>query len=118
MKCNHAGKIAELFARFVFRLKGYRIIAANYITGKGTRAGEVDFIAARGKTIVFVEVKQRQSLDVAAYAVLAKQQQRIWRGAEAFLKKNPKYQNYNIRFDVFLVNLPFRFSHIEDAWRF
>ncbi len=86
----------------LFRCKGYRVIAANYVTGRGTRAGEVDFIAVRGKTVVFVEVKQRSSLEKAAEAVLSRQQKRIWRGAEAFCK--------NIR------NMPIAISVLMWLW--
>ena len=45
MNNNLSGKISELLARSMFRLKGYKILAKNYVTGKGTHAGEVDFIA-------------------------------------------------------------------------
>ena len=57
MNNNNSGKLAEFLARMLMRCKGYRIICGNYVTGKGTRAGEIDFIARRGKTIAFVEVK-------------------------------------------------------------
>jgi len=117
MTSDKAGKLAEFLARSLFRLKGYKIIATNYITGKGTHAGEVDFIATRGKTIVFVEVKQRQNIQTAAEAITPDQQKRIWRAAEGFLQKNPKYQDRNIRFDAVLVSLPVEIKHIQDAWR-
>lgn len=112
----HNGRLAEFYARMWLRGKGYAIIAANYRTGRGTNAGEIDFIACRGKTLVFVEVKKRRTLDNAAYAVLPAQQQRIIRGAEAFLQKNPQYQDYDIRFDAVLVSFPLRIRHIENAW--
>lgn len=60
------GNWAEFLARLLFRLKGYRIVAVNYVTGRGTNAGEVDFVACRQNVIVFVEVKQRSSLEKAA----------------------------------------------------
>lgn len=111
-----AGRWAEFLAQKYFVLKGYRIISANYVTGRGTLAGEVDFIALRCQTVVFVEVKKRGSLDAAAYAILPAQQQRIIRGAEAFLQKHPQYQNYNLRFDAVLVAFPCSIRHIENAW--
>lgn len=117
MKSNKAGKLAEIFAQGLFKTKGYKIIARNYITGKGTGAGEVDFIATKPNLLVFVEVKQRKSLDDAAHAILPLQQKRIWNAAEAFIQKNPQYQDHSVRFDVILVCFPFKFAHIEDAWR-
>ena len=66
MNNYHSGHRAEFLARLLFRLKGYRILAANYVSGRGTHAGEVDFIAKRGNVLVFVEVKKRTTLDKAA----------------------------------------------------
>lgn len=116
MNNNRSGHWAEFLARCLFRCKGYQILACNYVTGKGTRAGEVDFIARRGKTIVFVEVKKRQSLETAAYAISENQKQRIVNGAQAYLQKHPFYQNFDIRFDAVLVKLPFCLRHLPNAW--
>ena len=90
MNNYHSGHWAEFLVRLLFRLKGYHILAANYITGRGTYAGEVDFIAKRGSVLVFVEVKKRTTLERAAYAVSETQKRRIRSGAEAFLKKHPQ----------------------------
>ncbi len=117
MKNNHAGKIAEFIARCYMRGKGYRIIARNEITGRGTHAGEIDFIALRGNDLVFIEVKKRSSVEKAAFAITPQQQQRIRRGAEAFLQRNPSYRTYNIRFDAILIVPPFYLSHIVNAWQ-
>ena len=116
MKNNTAGHLAEYMARWFMRLHGYRIIAHNFITGKGTHAGEVDFIAKRGHLLVFVEVKKRSSLEEAAYAIKTQQQQRIRKGAQSFLKNNPHYSNYEIRFDAILITFPFHIRHIKNAW--
>ena len=116
MNNNSAGQLAELMAQWFMRLKGYRIVAQNVITGKGTHSGEVDFIARRGKTLVFVEVKKRSSLENAAYAIKPAQQQRIRNGAAVFLKKNPQYRDFDIRFDALLVTFPCTIKHIENAW--
>lgn len=116
MNNYHSGHWAEFLVRLLFRLKGYHILAANYITGRGTYAGEVDFIAKRGSVLVFVEVKKRTTLKRAAYAVSETQKRRIRSGAEAFLKKHPQFNNCDIRFDAVLVKFPFSFRHIKNAW--
>lgn len=116
MNSYKTGVWAETLAKMFLRTKGYRILHSNYIVGRGTNAGEIDFIATRGNTIVFVEVKKRKDLDTAAYSILPKQQQRIFRAAEAFLGKSPEYQNYDCRFDAILVELPIKIRHIENAW--
>lgn len=116
MNNNNSGKLAEFLARMLMRCKGYRIICGNYVTGKGTHAGEIDFIARRGKTIAFVEVKKRQNLEKAAYAISEQQKRRIINGAQAFLTKHPQYAGYDMRFDAVLVKLPFSLKHIPNAW--
>ena len=114
---NYAkGKFAEFLARLYMRLHGYSIVAKNYVSGRGTTAGEIDFIAKRGKLLVFAEVKQRSSLDNAAYAIKPEQQQRLIRGARNFIKHNPQYIGYDMRFDAILINLPFSIRHISNAW--
>lgn len=111
-----SGKAAEFLARIFLRLKGYGILRKNYKTGKNMNIGEVDFIAHKGKTIIFVEVKKRTTLEMAAYAVTENQKKRIIRGAELFLKQNPQYKNFDVRFDVVLVAFPLKIRHIKNAW--
>ncbi len=116
MNSNFSGHLAEFLARQLFRLKGYRIVCKNYVTGKGTSAGEIDFIAVRFKNIVFVEVKKRRDKEMAAYAVKPTQQKRIRTAAENFLAKHPAYWDYDVRFDVVLICFPHYFRHIQNAF--
>lgn len=111
-----SGRTAEFMAVQYLRLKGYGLVAANYITGRGTGAGEIDLIVKNQTTLVFIEVKKRKDLNTAAYAILPKQQERIRRAAEVFLARHPEYQNFDIRFDAILVELPFKIEHIENAF--
>ncbi len=110
------GKFAEFMALQYLRLKGYALVSCNYVTGRGTGAGEVDIIVKNQTTLVFIEVKKRKDLATASYAIQPKQQQRIRRGAEAFLAHHPEYQNFDIRFDAVLIELPFKIEHIENAF--
>lgn len=117
-KSNYrAGHFAEKIALLWLFCKGYRPLHINYVTGRGTGAGEVDLIVKRGKTLVFVEVKKRQNLTTSAEAITRKNQQRVARAAEAFLSQNNRYQNHAIRFDAILFNKGFLPHHIKDAWR-
>lgn len=116
MNNYHSGHFAEKLASFWLKLKGYRLLAINYSGGKGTHAGEIDLIVCRGKMIAFVEVKKRQTLEQAAYAVQSVQQERIRRNAEAFLSRHSQYQNFDIRFDVILISFPFRFRHLQNVF--
>lgn len=107
-----AGHFAEKIARWYLFFKGYHLIARNYVTGRGTKAGEIDLVVCRGRTLVFVEVKKRASLEQAAYAVLPAQQERIRRASAGFIARHPEYQGYNIRFDAFLISFPCHFLHL------
>lgn len=116
MNHNLSGHLAEFAAGVYYRLRGYRVIARNYVTGRGTKAGEIDFIAVRGTTIVFAEVKKRGDIDTAAYAIKPAQQTRIRIAAENFVAKHPAYQNFDIRFDAVLVSFPCSIRCIENAF--
>ncbi|MEW6600814.1 MAG: YraN family protein [Nitrospirota bacterium] len=52
------GQRGEGLAVQFLRKRGYKIIAQNY----KTRIGEIDIIAMEGDTLVFVEVKTRESI--------------------------------------------------------
>lgn len=110
------GHWAESLARIYLICKGYSCLAKNYRGIRGTKFGEIDLIMKKGKTIVFVEVKKRSSIEEAAYSILPQQQKRIANSAEIFIKKNPNLQNYDIRFDAILVKLPLTIKHIKNAW--
>ncbi|HMM14079.1 MAG TPA: YraN family protein [Parvibaculum sp.] len=110
---HEAGLRAEALAALVLRLKGYRILARRI----RTRAGEIDLIARRGRTIAFVEVKARAGLDGAAEALLARQRARLVRAAELFVAGRPALSGLDMRFDMVLV-APRRWPrHLADAWR-
>jgi len=111
-----SGKAAEFAALNFLRLKGYSLVCQNYITGRGTGAGEIDIIVKKKNLLVFVEVKKRRDLSSAAYAILPKQQERIRRAAEVFLSYHPEYQNFDIRFDAVLVQFPFKIQQIQNAF--
>ena len=117
-KSNYkTGHFAEKVALAFLMLKGYYPVAMNYVTGRGTGASEIDLIVKKNHTLIFVEVKKRQNLMTSAEAITAKAQSRLARAAEAFVRKNPKYNDYQIRFDAILFGNNFWPHHIKDAWR-
>ena len=65
--------------------------------------GEIDIVARRRGTLVFVEVKARDRLDEAAEAVTARQKNRIIAAAQAWLSRHPEEVLSPMRFDVVLV---------------
>jgi putative endonuclease len=82
MKLGTRGE--ELAVKFL-KKKGYRIKVCNY----KTRIGEIDIIASDGETLVFVEVKTRESLEYGHpfEAVNARKRKKIANVALLYLKK-------------------------------
>ena len=78
---------------------GYRILARRWKSPRG----EIDIIAARRHTLIFVEVKARAKLDDAAEAITERQMQRIAAAAEIWLAANPMPAIRDMRFDAILV---------------
>lgn len=106
------GISAEARACAYLIVKGYRILAKRYRTPHG----EIDVVARRGGTLIFVEVKARATLDDAAYAVTPRQQHRIVAAAQMWLAAHPTDAELNCRFDVILIaprHLP---RHLEAAF--
>lgn len=107
----------DIAARFL-QASGHRVVARNFRKKGG---GEVDIIAARGKMILFVEVKTRgrhgkvRPLD----AVTKDKQRLIERGANAWLRKL-RTRNIPWRFDVIEVWLEDgrtpTINHVRDAF--
>lgn len=106
------GLIAEAVAAWMLRFKGYRILAMRY----KTPVGEIDVMARRGGTLVFVEVKARSSMDEALHAVRAQQAKRIIRAAEYYLASGKAVDFREMRFDVIAIRLPFQVQHIKAAF--
>jgi putative endonuclease len=79
--------------------KGYRILARRFRCA----AGEIDIVAGRRHTVIFVEVKARATLDGAAESVTERQRSRIATAAEIWLANNPKIKFLDLRFDAILI---------------
>ncbi len=118
-KTNYAtGHFAETIASWYLRLKGYHFVARNFVVKRGTGAGEIDLIMTKGKTIVFVEVKKRRTYNLAAEAITIENQMRVVRSSAVFLKKQPQFNTYKMRYDAILFSsYHFLPRHILNAWR-
>lgn len=101
-----AGWRAELVAALYLRLKGYRILARRYaITG-----GEIDLIARKGFSIVFIEVKIRPDVAAALAAIDAGKCRRISRAGAHWLAANPWAAGFTLRGDAICL-APWRLPH-------
>ncbi len=82
-RAHRAGLGAEWAAVAVLAAKGYRVLDRRYLV----KGGEIDIVARRGGTIVFVEVKLRASLDDARAAITPTKRRRIARAARVFVSR-------------------------------
>lgn len=129
------GHLAEFCAALWLSLKGYRILERRW----SCSAGEIDIIAQRRHTTIFVEVKYRSGDSSTAISV--RQQQRLCRAAHIYLttqmyltpqapspvqslktaksfKQHTARNNSKLhaRMDAFLIDRFIKFRHIENAW--
>ena len=101
------GDVGENAAVRYLRFRFYRILDRNYRAG----GAEIDIVAKRGKTLVFIEVKTRRvapedasRLTRPAAAVTRDKQERIVRAAKIRLAQRPA-PDCSVRFDVIEVYL-------------
>ena len=108
---NRSGAIAEWAAAALLMAKGYRICARRF----SCPAGEIDLIAFRRRRLAFIEVKRRTTLEAAHDSIGATQRARIESAADNWLARHPKYQTFDIAFDVVFV-VPGRLpQHLENG---
>ena len=91
------GRAAEDAAVRHLWWRGYQILERNY----RTRAGEVDIIARKGDTMVFVEVRSKKEGSPVAPkdTVTPAKERRIDDAASVYLKAH-KLTEVNIRYDI------------------
>ena len=97
------GKLFETLARVLLRLKGCRILAKN----SRTAGIEADILALKGRTLLLVEVKYRQSRDKAHKALHPKQRQRLLRQAAELASRYPHIENVRLDVVLFFPHAPF-----------
>ncbi|QCI78985.1 YraN family protein [Hankyongella ginsenosidimutans] len=104
------GRRGEDLACLWLCLKGYAVLARRV----ATPVGEVDIVARRGRTTVFVEVKARPSLDQAAAALTPRGMARVCRAAQLLAARYGTNADF-MRVDAILV-APNRFPrHLRNV---
>jgi putative endonuclease len=109
MRPNHGERRAALH----YRLRGYRVLAANARAG----GNELDLVARRGRTLVFCEVKEKRGARFGdpEEMVGPEKQRRVRRAAEAWLAAHPELEGCSVRFDVVAVS-PRGVERLADAF--
>lgn len=105
------GHRGEVIAAWWLRLHGWRILGSRV----RVRAGEVDLIAKRRRTIAFVEVKTRATQAELDFAIDA---QRLRRVVAAATMLAPRYakDGEDIRIDVVLIAPWTMPRHLHNVW--
>jgi putative endonuclease len=97
MSTHQEGRKGEERAASYLRLKGYKILERNY----RVPSGEIDLIAKKSDTLVFVEVKMRRNLKQGTplEAVSPRKVKRLAAAAALYLAQNQR-EGVCCRFDV------------------
>lgn len=103
LSANVKGKLFEALARLLLRLKGCRILAKN----SRTAGIEADILALKGRTLLVVEVKYRQTRDKAHQALHPKQRARLQRQAHELAHRYPQVENVQLDVVLFFPHAPF-----------
>lgn len=107
-----AGHAAEAAVARHYEDRGVAICARNW-RGSG---GEIDLIGRHGDVIVFVEVKQSRTHDLAATHISQAQIGRIFTTVEEFVANEPKGLLTDVRIDLALVDGQGRIEVLENAF--
>jgi putative endonuclease len=107
------GRKGETLAAWFLRLQGYRILESRY----KTPVGEIDLIARRWGTTVFVEVKSRSGRQHERDALLAVKTSRIVRAAEYYIGRHPALVASSLRFDVIFLAPRMWPRHVRNAFQ-
>jgi putative endonuclease len=108
----HAGHAAEASVARHYEDRGIAICARNW---RGI-TGEVDLVGRQGDVVIFVEVKQSRTHDLAASHITPGQIARIFSTVEEFVAGEPRGLLTDVRIDLALVDGQGRIDVIENAF--
>jgi len=83
----------------------YLLATGHRLLGRRVRlpVGEIDLIARRGRTLLFIEVKARRTLEAGLYALKPAQQRRMLQAVNAWLARHPRYAGLDVRCDLMVI---------------
>ena len=93
------GRRAEDEAASRYEAAGWRVLARNWRADRDHGGGEIDIVARRGDVLVFVEVKRRVSVEVAAAALRPAQRRRLVAAALRYAEMSDA-SGCDLRFDL------------------
>ena len=95
------GEAGEEWVAYLYRKKGFEIIARNYALFGKKQFGEIDIVSCQGRTLVLVEVKTRRSERFMPLeeTLNFRKQNLLRRMAYLYLQQNPRYRHWEIQVD-------------------
>ena len=82
----------------------YEILNRNY----RIRTGEIDIVALKDDTVVFVEVKSlpHGNLEILSHELNSTKQKKIIKTSKSYLQNHRQYSNRFVRYDVLAIDVP------------
>jgi putative endonuclease len=111
-RAERRGQTGEALAALYLRLKLYRVLARR----AKTPLGEIDLVARKGDTLVFVEVKTRARVADETEAHAAVNRRRISRAASWYLSRDRRLDGLTVRFDLIFFGRLSWPHHIPNAF--
>lgn len=112
LQAERQGRRGEALAALFLQAQLYRIVERRF----KCPVGEIDLIAERFGTTVFVEVKARGRAEGVGEALEQVNQQRLVRAAEYYLSRHPKLAATSLRFDVIFLAPKSWPRHLKNAF--
>lgn len=95
-RSRRAGRLAEGLAAAWLMSKGYQILGFRLKAGPG----DIDILARKARTLVVVEVKRRDTPEMALDSLAADQRDRLLRAGQALLQKRRSLHGFELRLDL------------------
>lgn len=105
------GRTAEWLAAAYLISKGHRVLARRF----KAPTGEIDLITLRAGRIAFIEVKRRSTLEDCQASITPRLRQRVRRAADVWLARNPRFQDYEMGFDIVFIRPRTWPAYLRDA---
>jgi putative endonuclease len=96
------GQLGEKLVLEKYLNDGYELLKQNFNYYESEKLGEIDIILIKGNRLYLVEVKTRTSEafgDILSQ-ITKKKLRCVYKSYLGFVKKNTKFQNYFVQFDV------------------
>ena len=112
LAAERQGRRGEALAALWLQLQFYRIVERRF----KTPVGEIDLIAQRFGTTVFVEVKTRGRAESTGEALGKVNRRRLVRAAQYYLTRHPRLASTPLRFDVIFLAPKSPPRHLKNAF--